>query len=210
MSYSAWTDINNNYRFSLNSEFGFARLEKRIGGSFTTLKKNLRGYLPGSSINLEVELDGSHILIYVNGDPLFSVFDSSHPLGGVGLFSRGPVRFDNVLVTDNSSVADIVIATPTAHDVIPGGAQNVDVVAIARNVPTPLGSVEMQVDGGVCGTPLESPPGVFTSTCSNVQPGDHVFEAIVKNAGIEIVRDSNVSVAIASDATGKLFVRCNR
>jgi lysophospholipase L1-like esterase len=158
--------------------------------------------MPSASQNIEVEVDGSLIVVYVNGDPLFSVLDSDHPMGGVGLLARGPVRFDDVLVTDNSSLADVVISSPVAHSVIPGGAQNVVVSAIARNVPTPLGSVEIHVDGGMCGLATEGTPGVYTATCSNVQPGDHVFEALIKDSGFEVVRDSNVSVAIGSVANG--------
>jgi len=200
------TDNNNYYRFTLNALNGFARLENNSNGTFFTLARNLRGYRPGDSHNIVVDVEGSLIQVFVNGDSLFAVRDTDHSDGGIALFSRDTASFDNVSVTIPGNAPEIVIASPVAHSVIPNGPIDLTVTAIARNVPSPNGSVAVRYDSGggsiLCNVASEGPQGVFTSVCPGVPSDDYSIEALLLDNGAEVDRDTNISVAIGSSASG--------
>ena len=211
------------YRLGFNSNQGSVRLVKKRRelfndssdtDAFSTLASNYRGHLPGQTINVVVEVEGNLIQVFVDGEALFSAVDTAAPVllsGGVALFSRDAVEFDNVRlrVNDNSdglgndNETDIVIATPISHDVIPGGSQDVDVVAIARNIDTAGGdTVSISAGGSDCGVPLESPAGVFTVTCASVPVGTTSFTASMTTSGANNGdADTNAMVTIGA-ATG--------
>jgi lysophospholipase L1-like esterase len=201
-----YTNDSNYYRISLNSLNGFARLESNLSGTFRTLASNLRGYRPGELQNIVVVAEGSLIQVFLNGDPLFSVHDGDHPAGGIALFSRDNSTFDNVAVTAPGLAPEIVIAAPEAHTVVPNGPVDLTVTSIARNVPSPNGSVSVQyLNGGppvLCNAAAEGPAGVFTATCPGMPVGDYMLEALLLDNGAEVDRDSNASVAIGSIASG--------
>ncbi len=201
-----YVDSNNYYRFSLNVLNGFARLEENLNGTFITLASNHRGYRPGDAQNIVVEVEGSLMQVFVNGDPLFAASNAHHGAGGVALYSRDNSQFDNVSLTTNGSEPEIVIARPTAHNVLPSEPLDLDVTAIARNLPASNGSVRFQYhDGGsitLCDVSTEEPSGVFTAVCPGMSVGDYTVEALLLDNGVEIDRDSNAFVAIGSIASG--------
>ena len=51
-----YQDNNHYYRLSFSSSDGFTRLEKKLGGSFSTLAKNARGYEKGGMLGIQVEI----------------------------------------------------------------------------------------------------------------------------------------------------------
>jgi lysophospholipase L1-like esterase len=198
-----YTNNDNYYRFSLNSESGSARLEKKLNGTFITLANNYRGYLPNRLQQIVVEVDGPLIQVFVNDDPLFAAHDTSHEQGGIGLYTRDGALFDNVAVTVNGTSPQIVIASPEAHDVLPKGPRNVTVTAVARNVPA-AGSVDVQM-GAACDAAVEGPAGLFTSLCSSVPVGNYLVHAILRDNGIEVIRDTNTDVAIGAEGVGDRY-----
>jgi lysophospholipase L1-like esterase len=197
-----YSDNNNYYRLSLNLLNGFARLEERLNGTFLTLASDHRGYRPGQPHSIVVEVEGPLIQVFVNDDPLFAASNPDHPAGGIALYSRDVSVFDNVQITENRTEPEIVIARPTAHNVLPGAPLDLDVAAIVRNSPVENGSVRFQYHSGaspvLCGESLEGPPGVFVAQCSGLAEGDYTVEALLLNNGAEIDRDSNQSVAVGS------------
>ena len=201
-----YSDSNNYYRFSLNVLNGFARLEEKRNGTFLILASNHRGYRPGEVQNIVVEVEGPLIQIFVNGDPLFAATNSDHSTGGIALYSRDKSTFDNVSLTVNGTDPEIVISRPTAHNVLSGEPLDLDVSAIARNVPAPDGSVRFQYhDGGgpiFCGVAAEGSSGHFTAQCPGMTVGDYTIEALLLDDGVEVDRDSNSSVAVGSLASG--------
>ncbi|HEB86619.1 MAG TPA: hypothetical protein ENI68_06350, partial [Gammaproteobacteria bacterium] len=58
-----YQDNNNYYRVSFSARSSYARLEKRVGGTFTTLAVNARGYVEEQLFNLVVNLSGSLIQV---------------------------------------------------------------------------------------------------------------------------------------------------
>jgi len=199
-----YTDNNNFYRFSLNSEAGSARLESNINGTYITLAHDYRGYLPNRLQRIVVEVDGPLIQVYVNDDPLFAAHNTDHDQGGIGLYTRDGVLFDNVAVTVNGTAPEIVIASPEAHDVLPKGPRNITVSAVARNVPA-AGSVDLQIGGVACDPTVEGPTGLFTSLCPNVAVGNYLVHAILKDNNIEVIRDTNSDVAVGAEGVGDRY-----
>jgi len=204
-----YTDEDHYYRFSMNAESGSTRLESKAGVDINgdpiwrTLAHNFRGYEPGQSLTIEVEVDGPLIQVFLNGDHLFAAYDVDHSAGGIALYTRDGVRFDNVLITASSTDPEIVIVSPVADFVIPNGPRNVDVVAVARNVPALTGSVDIQFVGeAACGAVTETNPGVYMASCDNRAVGNHLVRAFIRDSGAEVDRDSNVDVFIGSVGLG--------
>jgi lysophospholipase L1-like esterase len=190
-----YQDPSNYYRLALNSRYGFTRLEKRVGGQFIPLATDARGYTDGELLHIVIELQGSSIRVYINGDPLFAVSDTSLASGTVALYSQDQGKFDNVQVELPTTAPSIVIAAPLAHSVLTSGS-TLTVTASAANVPT-NGYVEFVLDDGTSLTD-NTPP--FTQTFSAVGAGIHKVDAILRNSsGVELVRDTNTDVSTQGD-----------
>ncbi len=187
---------NNYYRFSMNSRYGFSRLEKRIGGTFSTLAANARGFPKvGTPIRMAVALKGSSIQIFVNGDPLFAAEDSSLDSGALALYTQDDSRFDNVLVEPIGSSPSVVLATPTAHSV--DTDDRIDARAVVINAPT--GSyVEFSLDGGI---PKSDATPPYSARFNGLSRGfDHTVVAVLRDrSGNELDRDTNIVVGAKGD-----------
>jgi len=201
-----YADSSHYYRFSLNVLNGLARLESNLNGTYMTLASDHRGYVPGQLYQIVVEAEGPLLQVFVNGDPLFAVSNTHHASGGIALFSRDASTFDNVVLDANNTAPEIVISVPTAHNVLPGAPLDLNVAAVARNVPAGTGSVLFQYGNGgsatLCDAAVEGPSGVFAAQCLGVPAGEYSIDAILLDGGAEIDRDTNAAVAIGGGATG--------
>jgi len=207
-----YVDSDHYYRFSMNGESGSSRLESKAGVDtggapiWRTLAHNFRGYEPGQSYTIEVAVDGPLIQVFVDGDHLFAAYDTDHASGGIAMYARDSIRFDNVGIDPLDTAPEIVIASPIADFVIPGGPRNVNVVAIARNIPAGTGSVDIQfVGGAACSAPTETNPGEFTASCDNRPVGNHQVRAFIRDNGAEVDRDTNEDVFIGTDGTSDRY-----
>ena len=189
-----YRDPNNYYRLAFNSRYGFTRLEKRVGGQFVPLATNARGYTDGELLHIVIEVKGSSIKVYLNGDPLFAVSDTSLASGTVALYSQDQGKFDNVQVESLTTTPSIVIASPLAHSVLTGSS--LTVTASADNVPA-NGYVEFVLDDGASLT-ANTPP--FTKKFSVVGLGVHKVDAILRNqSDVELARDTNDDISTQGD-----------
>ncbi|WP_028611689.1 family 16 glycoside hydrolase [Paenibacillus harenae] len=99
-----YEDGNNFYAASLyNSSGGTLELRKKVGGSTTTLaSKSNYGLAAGTWYTVKLEMSGSTIKMYVNGNLELTAADSSLTSGAVGLIAYKTVaKFDNVVVSDS-------------------------------------------------------------------------------------------------------------
>ena len=219
-----YQDNDSYYRLAFNGNQGNTRLEKKRAAvafnassgleAFSTLAQDYRGHVrPGQTISVAVEVSDDLIQVFVDGDPLFAAQDDQFSSGGIGLYSRDAVSFDNVNVTLNST--GIVVADPVNHVVVPGGTQDVTVTAIAIGADTAGGdTVEISADAGLCGggVAAETAPGsgVFTASCSGLTPGNHDIRADLRDSGAAIVAsDLNDRVGVGA-ATGVNATSGNR
>lgn len=190
-----YQDNNNYYRLSLNYIWGFTRLEKRVGGQFVPLATNARGYTPSQLLQFVVELEGASIKVFLNGDPLFAVSDTSLTYGTVALYTQDQAKFDNVLIESVSTAPSVVIASPLSHSVLTTGS-TLTVSASAANVPA-NGYVEFILDDGASLTD-NMPP--FTQTFTAVGAGVHKIDAILRDPlDVEVSRDTNDDISTQGD-----------
>jgi hypothetical protein len=190
-------DNNNYYRLSFSSKYGFSRLEKKMAGSFIPLATNSRGYFIEQELNITVELTGNLIQIYLNGDPLFSVSDSSFGSGSVALYCQDKAKFDNILIEENSFEPAVVISSPVAHSVT--ATDMIGVSAIATNVPLD-GWIEFLLDGVVmCEPAFEESEGLYTSECLNISQGEHTLDAILYESVSQLAIDTNEKIGVLGD-----------
>lgn len=188
----------NYYRLSINSNRGFTRLEKKVGSTYTTLASNARGYTENQTINISIEAMGPLLQIFINGDPVFSAYDNSLPSGAIGLYSRDLANFDNVELLENDTTPSIVVDRPVAYSVLPDGPLNMQVSAIALNVPENNVAVEIEIDGSLCSVANEvaGEPGKYSTCCNNVPPGEHTITARLLDGFNVVATDTNQAVGI--------------
>jgi hypothetical protein len=132
-----YQNSNNYYRLSMNTRYGFTRLEKKVAGTFTPLAVNARGYDDGQVLNFTIEVQGALIRIWINGDPAFALQDASLGSGSVALYTQDTASFDNVRIEGIPA-----IRPSCSQRQLPRRYRNVSslsVAAIAGNVPAAAG-----------------------------------------------------------------------
>jgi lysophospholipase L1-like esterase len=183
----------NYYRITLNSRYGFTRLEKKVNGTFRTLAKNARGFQRGAKLRFTVDVKGSTIQVFLDDDPLFGVTDESISQGSIALYCQDAAKFDNVLLEESSNQPSIVISKPTAYSVDTGSTLNVE--AVTTNVPFG-GYVQFLLDG-ISSIVITQPP--YRAQYYNVSEGTHYVEAVLHGSSSELASDVNNEVHVLGD-----------
>ena len=91
---------NNYYRFSWNSQAGYARLVRCVGGQFQVLASSPFKYVKGRTYVVGILAWGSRFQVYADGGLLLASQDSRLGFGGIAMYgsrNTGSV-FDDVLV----------------------------------------------------------------------------------------------------------------
>jgi lysophospholipase L1-like esterase len=194
-----YADSDNYYRFSMSARYGFSRLEKKQGGTFTTLKVDARGYEDGQTYTVAVEVQGDTILIFLEGDPLFAYTDTGTSLssGTVGVYCQDEAVFDNVLVTASGLEPDIVITSPVAYSIATTGGNNaLNAVAAVINAPSGA-SVAFTLDSA---TTLIDETAPFSVQFTGVSQGDHDIDAVLRDGTDQAVAtDTNFMIGVDGD-----------
>ena len=213
-----YQDNDNYYRVSFSARESFARLEKKVGGAFTTLATNSQGYVEGQTFKVTVNLSGDLIQVTrdddpgdtIGGDPLFAVRDTSLPSGTVALYCQDAAKFDNVVIDNSDPNPTLVVSTPLAHSVQTGAT--VTAAAVVTNKPAG-GSVDFSIGAAVCAPATESPAGsgFYTADCGTPGPGDYYLpgQGLVGNlrnscsplpcTGAVVATDENARVGVQGD-----------
>ena len=89
------------YRFSMDSQRGYLRLVKKVGGVFTSLFEDAFSFVLGQSYDVEVITSGADIQISIDGTAVINVTDAAFATGQIALYSWGNdgLSFDDVSVT---------------------------------------------------------------------------------------------------------------
>ena len=191
----------NYYRLSMNSRFGFTRLERRNGAAITTLAVNSIGYIEGQPVTLTVEVNQNTIMVWIDGDPLFAESNLSITPGTVALYCQDSASFDNVVVSENSPQPMVAVASPLAYSIALTRDDGDALTAEAVVLNQPVGSqVVFTLDDGA-ETPSAAVSGNrYTALFSAVATGEHEIAAILKDAeNQELHRDLNTVVGVGGD-----------
>jgi hypothetical protein len=95
-----YADADNYYRFSMDSERNYRRLIKKVGGVLAVLWEDNFSYEVGHDYLMTVDCEGSRLIGYLNGVPLFALDDADISSGRIGLYCWGneDARFAGVQV----------------------------------------------------------------------------------------------------------------
>ena len=192
-----YQDNDNYYRISLNTAYGYARFERKLSGVFSTLAVDGRGYdSEGTVIKIDIEVVGDLIQIFIDEEARFAAQDAGLQKGGIALYTQDGALFDNLLITDKTSTPSIVIDKPVAYSTETGNS--VAISAVVINKPS-LATVEFDASGITCNSATEFSPGYFTSVCTNLSQGEHIFTATLLENGIAVSSDNNSFIGVLGD-----------
>ena len=100
-----YQDGDNYYRFSMDCRLGYRRLIKKAGGVVTVLWQDaVASYVAGHSYELTLRAVGSELRGFLDGTPIFAVYDGDLKHGRIGLYcwANPGARFERVLVADRT------------------------------------------------------------------------------------------------------------
>ena len=190
-----YQDNDNYYRLSMNGRYGFTRLVSRVDGVFTPLAVNGRGYTPGEPLRFTVELEGSLIRVWVDGDPVFAVEDDALSSGTVALYTQDESAFDQVLIEAVSRTPSVTITSPFAHSV--GVSDAIEATAVVSRAP-PEARVEFSLDDGASTVVDSAAP--YAADFASLFAGGYTVEAILRDAdGKELARDTRPGVGVSGE-----------
>jgi hypothetical protein len=109
-----YVDDGNYYRFFMDRERHYRRLEKKVDGAYTTLAEDLStGYGTDGWLNVQIILSNTTIKVLLDYSPIFDVNDDSHSSGGIGVgtWASTGAHFDNIIVATSGvdPYADAVV-----------------------------------------------------------------------------------------------------
>ena len=194
---------NNYYRVSMSARYGFTRFEKRQGGVFIPLAVNAIGYIEEETINMTVGIQGSSIVVWIDGAPVFAITDDTPITSGtIALYSQDSVQFDNVRITEPSTRPTVAIATPLAYSVAltAGDTDPLVIEAVALNMPTGgrVGFVLDDQDEVSVSSPDAN--GYYATQYTAVADGDHDIMAVLRDAdGQSLASDINSTVGVGGN-----------
>ncbi len=102
-----YIDENNYYRFSWDAQRSYRRLVKVENGVFTELASDTVPYVQGQTYQVEIVTQGDVLEVWIDGDLIFQVSDSSHVRGSIAFYSwfDTGAYFDDLVVEDLSGGA---------------------------------------------------------------------------------------------------------
>lgn len=185
-----YKDINNYYRFSMDSQRGYRRLVKKVAGTFSTLWEDGVAYNVGQLYGLELAAVGNQLTGYMDGELLFSVTDRDLSVGQIGLYCWGNTgaQFESLRV--ESARSPLVLWEPQLAD-----------MSELRTV-TPVGAVGGPAAWSAAGGALQQTSPVRGTDATPLQDGTYTL------GGSPSWEDVTLSVRMRSDtnhAIGVLF-----
>ncbi len=192
------------YRFSMDSQRGYLRLVKKVGGVFTSLFEDAFSFVLGQSYDVEVITSGADIQISIDGTAVINVTDAAFATGQIALYSWGNdgLSFDDVSVTTGGggimTPPVVMISMPADGSSFASGA-----------TITFAGSAIDAEDGDITGIlSWTSVPSGLTGTGSPVMDvlADGVYTITASVTDSHGFVDSDEVTVIVQNATGTLLL----
>ena len=149
-----YQDANNYYRFELDGNKGHRKLWRVQDGVFKELNTSPQSYVPGQWLNLRVIFQNGYLLVFIDGQQVMAVADSTFSSGKLALFCarNSSCSFDDILVEAAPSTPLLGMNLPDGLDHVSSeyfvaGDATVDVSAFTT-VSSGIGGVEFVADEG--------------------------------------------------------------
>jgi YD repeat-containing protein len=133
-----YTDNNNYYRFSMDSERGFRRVVRKLNGVYTLLWQDAVPYVVGQTYEVAITAVGADLSLAIDGVELWSGTDASHRRGTIALYawSESVAYFDNIRVinlrtTESNDPPQLGITSPANNSTFVVGST----VALTGSAP---------------------------------------------------------------------------
>jgi len=192
-----FVDNDNYYRLDVSGLEGHRKLWKREAGLFTELNTSPQSYTLGKWFNLRIVHQNGVILVYVDGDKIMTVEDTSFSGGRIALFCarNESCNFDNVFILDppTTPIVGVNIADGIGHRsgeyfVTAGGT--LDVSGVVTN-DTDIGGVDFVLDEGSASELTETATVAPYSAQFNFSlAGSHDVRAYLLNSSLQRLPDS--------------------
>ncbi len=174
-----YQDGNNFYAASLyNSTGGKLEIRKKVGGSSTTLATKDYTLSTGTWYTVKLELNGSTLNMYVNGQLQLTASDSSLSSGGIGLVAYKTVtKFDDVSVSDSAG-SPSATPTPTASPTpttTPAPTPAPSPTPAPTSTPPVTGAIYAAPNGSDSNPGTLSSPTTLTAALTRVAPGGTIY-----------------------------------
>lgn len=102
-----YQNLDNHYVLFLTSSS--VQLRRRVDGILTTIEQSLVPIGNGTRHWIDIEGRGNHFTVHVDRARMFSVYDGTFSVGGIGLGTwQTAARFDNVRITGTAGGAGLV------------------------------------------------------------------------------------------------------
>ena len=159
-----YVNDNNYYRLDISGLEGHRKLWKKEGGAFTELNTSPQSYTLGTWFNLRIVHQNGVILVYMVGEKIMAVEDTTFSGGRMALFCarNESCNFDNVIILSapsdpivglNIADEDALIAGSVGHksgEYFVSASGTLDVSGVVTN-DTDIGGVEFVLDEGSTG-----------------------------------------------------------
>ena len=196
-------DNDNYYRLDVSGMEGHRKLWKREAGAFTELNSSPQSYTLGKWFNLRIVHQNGVILVYLDGEKVMAVEDSTFSGGRIALFCarNESCNFDNVVILDPPS-APIVgtnIADGGGHrsgEYFVAGGGTLDVSAVITD-DTGIGGIQFVVDEGSAGEMSDTVLSAPYNTQFNFSIADnHDVRAYLLDGSLQRLPESEAVAAL--------------
>ncbi len=153
-----YQDAKNYYRFSMDQSRAYRRVVKFVNGTVARLAEDAVPYEQNRWYTVEIRFTGGVIEVWLDGQRLFQIADTSHSAGRIALYCWGQAvaQFDDVVVKSLSAQAPscTYAISPTQADFAAGGGSgSVNVTAGSTCAWTAKSDASwISISGGSSGT----------------------------------------------------------
>ncbi|QKT02469.1 SGNH/GDSL hydrolase family protein [Ectothiorhodospiraceae bacterium 2226] len=172
------------YRVSMSPRWGFTRFEKRIDNRWESIAVRNIGHQPGDDIEIRAVGQGPVVMVYIDGEPMFSHYDTDLMDGTVALYSQGHATFRDVQLADVQDAPAVVISVPVNDTVSSHFTRDGTMTVRAHVINAPNAEVDIALNGvGPATTRTDHDGNTFTAQFDPVDTGDYELVATLSVDG---------------------------
>ncbi|QKT02470.1 SGNH/GDSL hydrolase family protein [Ectothiorhodospiraceae bacterium 2226] len=172
------------YRVSMSPRWGFTRFEKRVDNRWEPIAVRNIGYQPGDEVRIRAVGHGPVVMVYLDGEAMFSHYDTNLTEGTVALYSQGHATFRDVVIGDAPTEPAVVVSVPVADSVSSHVMREETITVRAHVINAPGADVDITLNGATPARTRDTHGGsTFDAQFDPVTTGDHEVVATLRVGG---------------------------